>query len=442
MINIYPKFTNRGTYNTLNTVYYLSMSSSQPQIAIVGAGPAGLTVGLLLHKHNIPFVIFERRHKPTNEELANPSGSLDLHEESGIAALKEGGLYERFLQLTGECSEANKISDKDGNILWADEGNSSQRPEISRHALTSLLSSGVPAKSIKYDHKLYSVNRMPSFGGTRTELDFGPKGKQTFDLVIGADGAWSKVRNLLTDVKPSYTGTQCITVTIRQITSKYPHLAELVGKGSFTALGLQHGIISQRGPQDSARIYIMLTTANENFAAEAGVGDRPATAAIDRLLNDDALLGCFGPSIKELVSVACDEDSVDHPGENMDVRPLYQLPIGASWEHRVGVTIIGDAAHLMCPWAGEGVNLAMCDSLTLARAIIKAYEAMGQDHTTFQENLDLLMKEVEIEQTKRAKEKAEETFQNGQMLFGGDGAKAFANFFADLCGDAEKPLAV
>lgn len=107
-------------------------------------GPAGLNLGLLLHKHGIHFTIFELRQKPNDEELAKPSGMLDLHEESGIAAIKECGLFEEFLKLTGECSEADKFSDKDGNILHADDGGMSDRPEISRNALTQLLVSHLP----------------------------------------------------------------------------------------------------------------------------------------------------------------------------------------------------------------------------------------------------------------------------------------------------------
>lgn len=104
---------------------------------------------------------------------------------------------------------------------------------------------------------------------TEIELDFGLHGKQTFDLVIGADGAWSKVRNLLTDVNPHYAGMQNITLTVREVTKKYPHLAELVGLGTFAALGNRHGVMSQRSPQDSARIYVFLTTEDEHFAATA-----------------------------------------------------------------------------------------------------------------------------------------------------------------------------
>jgi 2-polyprenyl-6-methoxyphenol hydroxylase-like FAD-dependent oxidoreductase len=406
------------------------MSSSPPKIAIVGGGPGGLTTALLLHRRGIPFTLFELRQKPSDKALANPSGMLDLHEESGIAAIKECGLFDEFVKLTGECSEAQKVADKDGNILYRDEGEMSQRPEISRHALTKLLMSHIPANQIAWGHKILSANFTTS-DNTEIELDFGPLGKQIFDLVIGADGAWSKVRKLLIDVKPHYEGRQNITLTIRGITQKYPHLAELVGLGSFSALANRHGVMSQRGPQDSARIYIFFTTEDEQFPTSAGLAGQTAAAAKERLLDDESLLGTWGPVMKELVTVACNEETADNPDGALDIHPMYTFPTDIAWEHRAGVTAIGDAAHLMGPWAGEGVNLAMWDSLLLAHAIIKAYET-GKDATSFQNALDPLVKEFEIDMAARAKEKAEEVMDNGKMLFGEDAAKAFVAFFESV----------
>ncbi|KAH8700691.1 salicylate hydroxylase [Talaromyces proteolyticus] len=393
---------------------------SHPRIAIVGGGPAGLTMGVLLYKHGIPFTIFELREQPTEEELAKPSGMLDLHAESGLAVIKECGLYDHFIPLTGECAEVFIVADRNGNILATDTADGA-RPEISRHNLTKLLLDNIPAESIKWHHRLLSATKLATPSDTETELDFGTHGKYTFDLVIGADGAWSKVRKLLTNTMPQYSGTLNITITIKDITKKYPHLANILGPGSFSSLGNRHVIISQRGPIDSSRVYLWLTHPDENFATSYDLAGKPATNAKDKLLSDDTLLGTFGNTIKELVATACDEETIDNPGASLDIRALYKLPHGSSWEHKTGVTLVGDAAHLMLP-SGEGVNLAMNDSLLLAHTIIKAYETSGNDTDSFQSTLDPLLKEFETALVERAKQAGDETDTLLEKMFGSDDA--------------------
>lgn len=415
-------------------------TSFSPSIAIIGAGPAGLTLALLLRARGIKSTIFELRQKPTEEELAKPSGSLDLHEESGLAAIRECGLWDEFIRLTGDCSEAQKVADKDGIILHEDQGELSDRPEISRHALIKLLASHLPEASIKWLHRLKSVTQFQTTSTTspRVQLDFGVHGIHFVDLVVGADGAWSQVRSMLTAVRPNYVGTQNITLTIRQLTLKYPHLDALIGRGSFSALGLRHGVMSQRGPLDSARIYVFLTTPDEQAAFTLGLANKSASAAKKILLTNDALLGDWGETMKDLVALACDEETMDNPDAVVDIRPLYTLPIGISWEHNPSATLVGDAAHLMCPWAGEGVNLAMWDSLSLAHVISNAVQSTEQTGASFSSRLGPLLKEFEQTQASRAKEKAEETDRNGKMLFSEDGAQAFAKFFQSVYGSVSE----
>ena len=412
------------------------MSSPHLRIAIVGGGPAGLTLGLLLHKRGIPFTIFELRQKLTDEQLAKPSGSLDLHEGSGLDAIRACDLFDEFLSLTGDCSQGHKIASKDGTILFSDDGMSGNRPEISRHKIAKLLLSHIPASSIRWGHKLIHAKRFIESGHTEIELDFGENGKQTFDLAIGADGAWSRVRGLLTDVKPHYAGFQNLTVSIRQITTKYPHLAEYIGLGTFVALANRHGIISQRSVQDSTRIYFLITTKDEHFAATTGLGGKTPAQAKDQLLGKDMPFSQWGAKIKELVAVACDDTSHDNPNASLDIRPLYTLPFGHTWEHQQGATLIGDAAHLTNPPAGEGVNIAMMDALQLSQAIIKAHEVAGQDDTSsLQSALDPLIKEFEGGMRARAQKKDEMTVEISRVMFGSeDGATDMVNWFKSFGG--------
>ena len=72
----------------------------------------------------------------------------------------------------------------------------------------------------------------------------------------------------------------------------------------------------------------------------------------------------WAPWIRKVIEV-CDDDAIYH-------RPLYMLPIGHRWDHVPGVTLVGDAAHLMTPFAGAGANLAMLDGLELGLALAEA----------------------------------------------------------------------
>ena len=406
------------------------MSPPQLRIAIVGAGPAGLTLAFLLHKRGISFTIFELRHRPADEEFAKPSGSLDLHEDSGLAALSECGLLEEFSLLTGDCTEEQKLSDKNGNIIYADDGGLANRPEISRNKIIKLLLSYLPTSMIKWGHKLVSAKRSTASNHTDIELDFGENGKETFNFVVGADGAWSKVRSLLTDVKPQYAGMQVISLSIRQVETEYPHLAELIGRGTLACLGDRHGICSQRSVEDSAWIYIFISTNDEHFPTTSGLRLKTAAEAKDQLVGDDSLFSLWGASIKDLVTIACDDESVHNSGAKIDIKTLYKLPIGHTWTHQSGATLIGDGSHLQNPPAGEGVNIAMKDALQLSQSIIKAHEIAGQDLPTLLSVLDALIEEFEVDMARRAKEMAEGTLMISEMMFGGeDGATALANWF-------------
>jgi 2-polyprenyl-6-methoxyphenol hydroxylase-like FAD-dependent oxidoreductase len=380
-------------------------------IAIIGAGPAGLTLGLLLHKRSIPFTIYDLRAQPTQEDLAKSSGALDLHQDSGLAAIRELGLEAEFTALTGECAEAMKIADKHGTVIYEDDKTRPRapRPEISRNNLTSLLLSQLPPQSIQWSHKLLGA----STNSGQTTLDFGFNGTKVVHLVVGADGAWSKIRALRSAAKPIYTGRHYTTLTLADLAQTYPDIAALVGLGTFFAMARGSGIITQRSANDSLRIYVVTQVPGD--AEWVLTGLRPSQAK-SVFLGDNGLFSTWASPLQDLVSHACDGDTA----EVIETRAMYELPADYTWNEVPGITIIGDAAHLTLN--GEGVNMAMLDALELSRAIGEAYEGSSASGVEFQERVNPLLERFEEGMLQRARKKHEDTVEQNAAMFGVDGS--------------------
>ncbi|KAJ6611839.1 hypothetical protein B0H10DRAFT_2054706 [Mycena sp. CBHHK59/15] len=310
-----------------------------------------------------------------------------------------------------------RVADTEGTIVYADQPDARGRPEISRHALTQLLLSELPAAAIRWEHKLFRAT-VEASNTNEIHLDFGPThGTKTADLVVGADGAWSHVRALLTRNKPHYSGLQHITLTMVRFGTRHPHLAALVGPGSFMALGGHKGVTTQQGARDSVRMYIQVSTPDEDFAARMGLAGLTPLQARDRLLGDDQLFGKWGGPMRELIAHACEEDMEN----KLDIKGLYTLPVGKlAWEHRPGVTL--------------GVNLAMWDALELAEVVGRAYkeavEKKGEGVEGFRQALQPLMRDFEQAMAARSEEKMEESVNLQQLMFGhDDGAQKMAAMF-------------
>ncbi|KAH0524133.1 hypothetical protein TsFJ059_009040 [Trichoderma semiorbis] len=406
----------------------MSASDSRPSIAIIGGGPSGLCLGVLLHKHGIPFTLYELRDKPDNSALLTPSSMLDLHQESGLAAIRACGLWEDFQKHILDCSEELVVMNKHARVTHRDNGGPGpqSRPEIACNTLTHLLLASIPTERINWECKLLSASRTST---NRISLDFGPKGIFEHDFVVGADGAWSKIRNLITTVQPYYGGMQYLTLDILNATTRYPALSTLVGSGSCFILGSKKGVVSHRGVQDSIRLYVGVSTEDETPFCEPSAVLEAGSLKKD-LIDSSDLFGTWGEQVKDLISTAVDETPATANATQLsEPKPLYMLPIGHAWEAQPGVAIIGDAAHLMMPWAGEGVNLALWDSLDLANTIIQSWDK-AENAAEFQHIMTPLVLEFDKKMFERSKRAAEETWQNSKMLFSDDGAQAMADMMA------------
>ncbi|MEV4720139.1 FAD-dependent monooxygenase [Micromonospora noduli] len=135
-----------------------------------------------------------------------------------------------------------------------------------------------------------------------------------------------------------------VELSVEDVDQRHPDLAELVGPGNLWCVGVNQILAAQRLGDGSLRVGISLR-------AE----DRP----LDAYRSKRALLDLFAgwnPRLTALIEAA---ESAPMP------RLIEAMPIGTRWTSRPGVTLIGDAAHLMPP-VGEGANQAMLDAAELA----------------------------------------------------------------------------
>lgn len=391
----------------------ISTQVSGLKIAIIGAGPVSLTLANILQSHSIPFTIFE-----SSTVFRTQGGSLDLHPESGQLALKAAGLWEEFTQHARPESDVMKIVSLDGEVLWDENGANKQevkeedkfdrRPEIDRMALTNILSQNLRKESVALGRKLEEV--VPSSEWeAKYDLHFVDGTTETgFDLVVGGDGAWSKTRNLLSDTKPAYSGISTVEFWCKDI-KQNPWMVEYVGEGSMMALGEDCAVQAQRQGDGSLRTYGSLRVP-EDFIETCGIDWSDAGTARKQYV--ERYFSHISADLKRVLL-----DSAD----GVFPRPLYELPVGFTWPSRPGVTLIGDAAHVFTPYAGEGVNLGMKDALVLAKEIIAVW-GEGKE-------LNEAVRAYEQDMFPRAERSAAKTMRGKMNHFSPDGAKDFANRF-------------
>jgi 2-polyprenyl-6-methoxyphenol hydroxylase-like FAD-dependent oxidoreductase len=375
-------------------------------IAIIGAGLGGLTLARTLHVNGIPPVIFELEAGP---DARTQGGMLDIHEESGQAALRAGGLYDGFRALIHAGGEATRVLDPRGNAHFDEQDDGSGgRPEVDRGQLRELLLNSLPAGTIQWGKKVTGVR--PA-GDGRHEVSFADGTVITAGLLIGADGAWSRVRLLVSDAAPAYTGISFVETDLLDADARHPVSAALIGAGSFMCLGEGKGILAHRETDGSLHVYTALTVAADWID---GIDFTDADAARKAVL---AEFGGWAGSLRALVAGA------DGP---VVPRRIYQLPVGHRWDRVPGVTLLGDAGHLMSPFAGEGANLAMLDGAELGAAIAARPAAATGDSAASESALAAYERAL----FPRSEETARGTAENMAMMFGDNPLDGLLAIFA------------
>ncbi|MEU0337315.1 NAD(P)/FAD-dependent oxidoreductase [Streptomyces sp. NPDC006193] len=372
-------------------------------VTIIGAGLGGLTLARVLHVHGISATVYEAETSPTARAQG---GMLDIHDYNGQVALEAAGLTDSFRDLILEGRQAIRILDRDGTVLFdkADDGTGG-RPEVQRGELRRLLLDSLPAGTVRWGHK---VSGARALGAGRHEVTFADGSAVVTDLLVGADGAWSRVRPLLSGATPEYVGRSVVETYLHDSDTRHPASAKTVGGGSLFALAPGKGIQAHREKGGTLHTYVALTEPQEWFAA---IDFTDAAAATARIVRE------FDGWAPELTALITDSDTAPV------LRPLYALPVGHRWDRVPGVTLIGDAAHLSAP-NGEGANLAMYDGAELGKAL-----------AAHPDDVEAALTEYERPMFLRSSEAAAEGAELHELLFGDDAPHSLVTVFGADGGD-------
>ena len=299
-------------------------------IAILGAGPSGLVLARILEINNISYTVFEKDELPNSDDFRQ-TGTLDIHEKTGQLALEEAGLLNEFESIARYDAQRFTIVDKHGETVCSfDNTENKSRPEIDRRDLRALLLRSVPEERIRWGYKVQRVRRerenSTSIHFENGQIECG------FQLVVGADGTWSKARELVTSAKPTYSGITYLQSTISPTDQIYEYLASKAGKGMYGGMGSGKQIIAQSLGDGCYNVYIGLRV------PEGWVRPDDDTQLRDSLLEEE--YSDWHPELRNVLANC----------KKFHSWKLWTLKAeDMAWETVPVVALIGDAAHQSTP---------------------------------------------------------------------------------------------
>ena len=372
------------------------MSINVP-ITVVGAGLGGLTLARVLHLHGVPVTVYEADDSP---QARTQGGQLDLHEHNGQLALHLAGLDEQYRAILHAGGAAQRVTDRWGSILGdlPDDG-SMKKPEALRGDIRQILLDALPEGTVQWGKKLV---RAADLGQGRHYLTFADGLSTTTTLLVGADGTWSKVRPLVSEQVPTYSGMSYIDTYLHDVDARHPASAALVGDGALYALEPGDGFLAHREASDVIHTYMIMSRPLEWFD-RVDFTDADATRT--------TLAAEYAGWAPELTALIADSDTAPV------LRCVYQLPDDHSWPRTPGVTLLGDAAHVTVP-GGEGANTAMLDGAELAQALLAHGDNAEAALTTYEQVM-----------FRRSAAEAANARETVELIFGSQAPHALADLF-------------
>ncbi|WP_127784472.1 NAD(P)/FAD-dependent oxidoreductase [Rhodococcus sp. X156] len=371
-------------------------------VTVVGAGLGGLTLARVLHLNGIPVTVYDADASP---EARTQGGQLDLHEHNGQRALEIAGLTREYRGIVHRGGAAQRVVDQHGTVLaeLPDDG-SMASPEALRGDIRRILLESLPAGTVQWGKKLLSATPL---GRGQHELAFASGPAVRAEVLVGADGAWSKVRELLSGQKPTYAGVSYVETYLHDVDERHAATAAVVGSGALYALAPGKGFLAHREPGGTIHTYVVLSRPAQWFA---DIDFTDAAAAKARVA---AELEGWAP---ELISLIAD-------GETGPVlRSIYRLPNRHQWDRVPGVTLLGDAAHVTLP-GGEGANIAMLDGAELGQAI-----------AAHPDDVEAALAGYEEAMFRRSEAEAIAAHETIELIFGASAPSGLVNLFTGTDG--------